>query len=239
MIENIGNVGAIRQSRAFAGERPNANLATAIPIIIIVSIIINGFLFIGSSLLSKLDRIWQPPTDASDSIVHYRVPPKPPEARLEEVEEIPKPPPPPKSIKPDISSPAINLERLDLGIGTSADATVSVPLPTRRIAAPSFGGKLVHELDEVDRQPRLVKRLPPLYPFEAKRKKIQGKVIIKVIVNKEGKATEPVVLESHPKGVFEAAALRAVKRWRFRPATKGGNPVDVYVVLPILFELAG
>jgi TonB family protein len=54
-----------------------------------------------------------------------------------------------------------------------------------------------------------------------------GYVIVKFVVTKEGKVVDPVVVKSVPKGVYDKAALTAIKENIFNPATdKNGNPID-------------
>jgi len=238
MIKNMNNVGAIHRSKALRRAEPDTGRKFTVPAIIAASLAINVLLFMALPIITKLDGRGGTGSETSDGIMYYRIPSRLPKPEIRDIEDPVKPPPPPKSIKPDIGKPAIDPRRFDLGLDTNAVGTLSIPLYTDRPQAPRLSGKETFDLSEVDRQPRLVKHLSPLYPFEAKRKNIQGKVVIKAIVNKDGRVVEPIVLESQPKGIFEAAALRAVKRWRFRPATKSGNSVDVYVVLPILFELS-
>ena len=93
-------------------------------------------------------------------------------------------------------------------------------------------------LDEVDRRPQLIRHLSPLYPFAAKRKGIQGQVIVRIIVDKMGNVRDPEVIEATPEGVFEESAISAVRRWRFKPAIKDKRSVSVYVIVPVKFEVA-
>lgn len=75
------------------------------------------------------------------------------------------------------------------------------------------------------------------YPETAKTEKAQGKVIVKFIVDTEGKVKDAVIFKGvHP--ALDAEALRVVgKLERFIPGTDGGNPVNVYYYLPITFGL--
>lgn len=76
------------------------------------------------------------------------------------------------------------------------------------------------------------------YPVEAKNGKIEGRVIIRFFVNKEGNAEEPIIL----KGVdplLDAEAIRVVTRLKgFNPGTQDGKPVNVYYMVPVNFSLA-
>jgi TonB family protein len=74
------------------------------------------------------------------------------------------------------------------------------------------------------------------YPEEAKREKIEGRVFIRAVINKEGFVTDTELLKGIGGGCNEAA-LQAVKETRFSPGRKNGVPVNVEVTVPILFRL--
>ena len=63
---------------------------------------------------------------------------------------------------------------------------------------------------------------------------------LQAVVDEEGRVTNPVILSSSRKGVgFEVAALHAVLRWRYEPATSNGVPVPVYFTIVVTFGLNG
>lgn len=77
----------------------------------------------------------------------------------------------------------------------------------------------------------------PIYPLSAKRKSIQGKVFIDVVVKTDG--TPERVFVSHTSGskVLDEAALDAVKQWKFAPARRGGQFVQANVIVPVEFKI--
>ena len=77
----------------------------------------------------------------------------------------------------------------------------------------------------------------PIYPFSAKSSSIEGRVVLRFIVDEEGLVQEPVVLEAEPEGVFEKSALAAIVKYKFRPAKIGNRPVKCMVKVPIGFTL--
>jgi TonB family protein len=76
------------------------------------------------------------------------------------------------------------------------------------------------------------------YPEAARTEKIEGRVIIRFIVSKNGDAEEPVVLKGvHP--LLDAEAVRVVSRLKgFTPGSQGGILVNTYYMVPVNFNLS-
>ena len=80
----------------------------------------------------------------------------------------------------------------------------------------------------------------PAYPEHARKKSIQGTVWLQVKVSAEGKVKNARVMKNSTKSSeLEDAALAAVKKWEFKPATKNDKPVEVTVTIPFQFKLDG
>jgi TonB family protein len=88
-------------------------------------------------------------------------------------------------------------------------------------------------------QPLLISKTNPKYPEAARKNRLQGNVILQVILDKEGIPRAPVVLEMSP-GCEElaASAVDAVLQWRYEPATLHGEPVAVYFTVFVQFSLS-
>ncbi|HVS02511.1 MAG TPA: TonB family protein [Thermoanaerobaculia bacterium] len=76
----------------------------------------------------------------------------------------------------------------------------------------------------------------PVYPEMARKARVQGVVIVQAIIDKQGQVTNVKVLKGLPMGLDQAAA-EAVKKWKFKPATLNGKPVDVYYNLTVNFRI--
>jgi TonB family protein len=76
------------------------------------------------------------------------------------------------------------------------------------------------------------------YPEDAKKKGIQGKVVVKFVVLKDGTVDQPEILKSIDPSL-DAEAIRVVKTLpKFeKPAILKGKPVSVYFMIPISFQL--
>lgn len=91
-------------------------------------------------------------------------------------------------------------------------------------------------LDRVDQQPRIVARTRPDYPYRARRRNISGQVVLKFLVDTQGRVTRVSVISAEPEGVFEESAREAVSKWRFKPGLIKGKPVKTWVRVPIRFK---
>jgi TonB family protein len=80
-------------------------------------------------------------------------------------------------------------------------------------------------------------KVAPRYPYEAALNRIEGYVLVELIVNADGSSSGMRVLESEPKEVFDRAALDAMSKWRFQPATRECRPVAQKGVQPLEFRL--
>jgi protein TonB len=76
---------------------------------------------------------------------------------------------------------------------------------------------------------------PPRYPEDALRERIEGIVRVQVGVGRDGSVTDATVLSTSGHQELDAAALEAVRAWRFQPARLRGVPVVSRVVVPIRF----
>lgn len=92
-----------------------------------------------------------------------------------------------------------------------------------------------HEVDEV-RPPIRVKTPRPSYTRKARKARIEGEVVIQATIDKKGNVTDAKIVKDLPHGLGERT-LRAVKNWKFKPATLGGKPVAVYYNVSIRFSL--
>lgn len=85
-------------------------------------------------------------------------------------------------------------------------------------------------------QPEEIDRVVPRYPSMARRAGVEGAVVIRGIVRRDGTIDDVEVIKNLPFGLGEAAR-EAVSQWRFRPATLHGDPIDVYYTVTVNFRL--
>lgn len=94
----------------------------------------------------------------------------------------------------------------------------------------------VYELRELDEAPVPYLRIAPTYPADLKADRIRGHVNVIFIVDAEGAVMDPIVEESSHSG-FDEAALKAVRKWKFKPGFFDNKAVNTRVRLPMDFVL--
>ncbi len=157
-----------------------------------------------------------------------QTPPKPKPARQRRQRPKPSkaPPPPADLLSGSLSGLSFGLESLAVaGLEDAADALLG------------DASSAVMTAGSVDSPPRAVSRAAPEYPPRARAKGLTGYVAVSVLIAADGSIQDLRVLESEPPGTFDRAALDAVGRWRFEPATYEGLPVAVRVRQVVRFEL--
>jgi protein TonB len=86
-------------------------------------------------------------------------------------------------------------------------------------------------------EPVPLERPAPEYPDEAKKNKVEGVVVLDVVIGADGGIVEVAVLED-PDPRLTQSAISAVKRWKFRPALDpNGKAVSVHSAITLRFKL--
>ena len=84
-------------------------------------------------------------------------------------------------------------------------------------------------------QSNLIQQVNPVYPPLARQARIQGVVRFNVIIAKDGRISQILLISGHP--LLVAAAQEAVKQWVYRPTLLNGDPVEVATVIEVQFML--
>jgi TonB family protein len=84
-------------------------------------------------------------------------------------------------------------------------------------------------------EPKLVHRVEPYYPESARRAGITGVVILSCVVSSNGTVSEVEVVKPLSHGLTDQA-MRAVKKWRFEPATQKGKAVASELTISVVFR---
>lgn len=116
------------------------------------------------------------------------------------------------------------------------------PAPRSQEAPATFTGKTVEDSNKpasLPKEPELIRRFAPEYPEDAARKGIEGAVDLAFTVSAKGDVSDVTVVHSEPPGIFNRAAIAAVRRWKYQPGTVNGAAVDAHVQLRMTFKLDG
>ena len=114
------------------------------------------------------------------------------------------------------------------GIGISAGVDTSMSLDT--------GGGFSMASADGDAVPMV--RVLPQYPERALQRGIEGRVLIEFTISKSGSVKDAKVVAYEPSKIFNKAALKAVKQWKYNPKIVNGKPVEQPGVrIAILFKL--
>ena len=77
----------------------------------------------------------------------------------------------------------------------------------------------------------------PEYPLIARRRGFQGTVVLEVLVDRNGRVGDLRIFKSSGYKVLDSAAEESVREWIFKPAIKGNEKVEMWVRIPVCFQL--
>ena len=115
----------------------------------------------------------------------------------------------------------------------SALSSMVVKIPETR---GMLGNVTVIDISQLDQIPVAKFRASPTYPFEAKRAKLEGSVMVEFIVDTNGTVRNAHAYRSSDR-IFEENAVEAVQKWKFSAGRKGGHTVYTHMMVPILFHI--
>lgn len=102
-------------------------------------------------------------------------------------------------------------------------------------ARPPAKGPAVGEYVYVEELPEALHKVAPVYPDAAREAGVSGQVMVQALIGKNGRVRETMIVHSIP--MLDGAAITAVEQWEFRPAKSNGEPVAVWVAIPVKFAL--
>jgi len=148
---------------------------------------------------------------------------KPPE--IEKSPEKPSPPPEPEKTEavkePDDLSTDFTKDIIKKEFSIAGDKGVGVPdVPVVREAVPLY---------RINPAPK--------YPKLARRRGYQGTVVLEVLVDRDGRVGDLRVSKSSEYKILDRAAMASVKGWAFVPGMRGDQKVEMWVRVPIRFQL--
>jgi periplasmic protein TonB len=159
--------------------------------------------------------------------------------------EVIEPPSVPRGVSPideQVAPPPVDLAGFEVACGTG-DSRAQNPVLNLR------GRGLDHTVlpppsVEIHQRPishmmegNLVYRIQPEYPALARQVRVQGTVVLRAVISREGAIENLQVLSGHP--LLVKAAMEAVRQWRYRPYVLNGEPVEVETQVTVNFILSG
>lgn len=212
-----------------------------LPVGLVSALVVTLLLFIALPLLTHFQPSHKTQDRTRGILISSRRPPPPPAEDRDEPkkQEMKKAETKKQTKQQQRSRPKFDTPRVSLGMGGSGVGGVKIAMKSDFNISDSLFMSAFN-LNEVDSPPRPVRVFPPQYPFLAKRDGIEGRVVLKFVVDANGVAKEAEVDRVEPEGiegVFDAAALKVIERYKFKPAMKGGKPVNCIVKLPISFTM--
>lgn len=111
------------------------------------------------------------------------------------------------------------------GTGTGPSIPADPPLPPK----PSL---VLAELD-----PRFAGTFQPDYPASEQRRAVEGMAKVRVLIGTDGRVKAVELVSTDSPGFFEETRRRALAKWRFKPATRGGVAEESWKVMTVRFQI--
>ena len=124
--------------------------------------------------------------------------------------------------------------RFDTGVSQTALGTIR-PLSGYPATVGPVLPRGVLKVGDAVKTPRRLVNAAPTYPQDAINEKVQGVVVLDVIVDAEGVPSDVQVVQSIP--MLDAAAIEAVKKWRYEPTLMNGVAVPIAMTVSLNFSL--
>lgn len=157
--------------------------------------------------------------------------------------------PPPQvetEVKPPPAAPEPQLAETQQQIPLSADLEIATGSGG---ALAGFGGDIraltaatevqdqAFDVADLEKRPEPVSQVAPAYPAELRKAKVEGVVTLVFLLDETGRVEDPRV-ENSSRPEFEKPALDAIRKWRFKPGIKSGQPVRTYIRIPMRFRVS-
>lgn len=148
-----------------------------------------------------------------------------------------------------VANPVDDFRAVERTIATQMEMSAGMPEPDLRdllrgerdsivVVAPASdpsGNPLPDTFVAYEEAPVLIQLPPPIYPEMARQAEVEGTVVVRVLIGKDGKVADAKVTEGIP--MLNDAALRSARQARFKPALQQHKPVAVWVQIPMAFNL--
>ena len=216
------------------------------PVSLTAAVVLNGGIIAALMFMSISAGVHVERPDLKTFDVDNKAPPPQTKVEPKQSEEyLPKTPPVfvPDPIGPMIEPPVDQ-------VTTTSNPPVNPPLPTggtlgngSEIAAVDFK-KVIPPItppapifQAAVRDPRFAGKFQPTYPVGMLQREIEGSVIIKVLIGTDGRVRQASVLKAATPEFAAATEKQALSQWRFKPATRDGQPVEDWQTLTVRVDI--
>ncbi len=126
----------------------------------------------------------------------------------------------------------------DAGLPAAEVSDLSAKIMSLRVVRPAAAAQKAPPAVLPENEMRRTFFIAPTYPERARERGTEGWVDLEFVVAKDGATRDPVVRGAEPEGVFDRAAMDAVKRWRYVPRVVNGAVVEQRVAARLRFQLS-
>jgi len=126
-----------------------------------------------------------------------------------------------------VSAPDMDIPNLDIPLQTSSFSGSALSGQNIKMSAGSINTNVIPLV-----------RIPPEYPMRAASRRIQGWVKVEFTITIEGTVDDATVIDAKPNSIFNRAALKAIKRWKFKPLIIAGEAQEQRAIQTLEFKLS-
>jgi len=130
----------------------------------------------------------------------------------------------------------LDASRTRTGAGIRARLTVMLTATCLLLFLAACQSARIYKVAQVQTPPKVVSKVEPNYTDDARTAKIEGPVVLSLIVDTQGHAQKIRVTKSLDKGM-DQQAIAAIEKWHFAPGIKDGKPVRTAATIQVNFRL--
>lgn len=177
-----------------------------------------------------------PETVESEPLEQPETPPEPVESAPVEPESPtaqpePRPAPPPAATTRTTQADPSRAERREVPRTATETGRVAPQADSRSASSTNSTA------DAAPEPARILSNPKPAYPRQARRRGLEGRVLLEVEVQADGRPGRIDIVASSGHSILDQAALEGLRQWRFQPARRGGRSVDATLRVPVSFRL--
>lgn len=156
----------------------------------------------------------------------------PPPKQAEDVAPVPRTASTPTVVDPVVPTTPLTEIRFDPGPTTLDPGPIDLGPPARAADPPTVPKLVLAQLDQ-----RYADLFQPDYPARAQREGIEGVAVVRVLIGTDGRVKAVELVSTDDPAFFEATKRRALTKWRFKAATRGGVPEESWKEMRVRFEI--